>query len=63
MKMPWTKRADAEQKRREDAEEKCAQVEGDWDKLRTHRSSIDREIEINDWTSTAITLFAGKEPN
>lgn len=60
-KMPWTKRADAEQKKREAAQKKCAQVERDWDQLRTHRSSIDHEIEINDWTATAITLFAGRK--
>lgn len=57
--MPWTKRANAEKKRREDAELRCAQVKEDWVQIRRHQESIDREIQINDWTNTAIALFSG----
>lgn len=61
MKWPWVKRADEEKKQRMLAEEKCAQVEKDWTDIRNHRKSIDKEIEMNDWTATAIAMFAGKD--
>jgi hypothetical protein len=61
MKMPWTKRADEEKKRRLEAEARAVSVEEDWYHIRTHRKSIDQEVAINDWTATAISLFSGKE--
>lgn len=60
MKFPWTVRAEKAQKEREDAELRRAQVEDDWNKIEPHRSSIAREIAMNDWTTTAISLFGGK---
>lgn len=61
MKMPWTKRAEKERELRENAELRAEEIEKDWAQIRRHRRSIDREVELNDWTGTAIALFSGKE--
>jgi len=63
MKMPWKKREEQERERRLAAERRAMMTEKDWIQLRRHKHSIDKEIERNDWTSTAITLFSGKNPN
>lgn len=59
-RMPWNRRANAERQRRIDAESKRDSVEKDWALLNRHRRSIDREIELNDWTATAIAVFSGR---
>lgn len=61
MRFPWNKRADEEQLKREDAEKRATEIEKDWVHIRKHRRSIDRDIDLNDWTGTALALFSGKE--
>lgn len=58
--MPWNKRVEEERQRRLDAEFRRDSAEKDWALLNRHRKSIDREIELNDWTATAIAMFSGR---
>lgn len=58
MKLPWKKRAEKAHQDRLEAEKKYEEVQKDWDEIREHRDSIDQEIELNDWTRTAIKLFS-----
>lgn len=58
MKLPWQKRAEQARRDRLAAEEKYEEIQRDWVELREHKDSIDQEIELNDWTRTAIKLFS-----
>jgi hypothetical protein len=62
MRLPWKKREEEERKKRLDAERRAQQVDQDWVQIRRHKHTIDKEVERNDWTSTAITLFSGRNP-
>ncbi len=60
IKWPWTKRADAEERLRRHAELRRHEVEQDWEALRETTEAITSEVELNDWTRTALTIFQGK---
>lgn len=60
VKMPWTRRAEETEKALEDDELRLKTVQEDWDHILLHKSNIDREIRLNDWTSTVSRIFAGK---
>lgn len=60
MKLPWKQREKEEHKKRILAEERAKKTDQDWVQIRRHKHSIDREVERNDWTSTAIVLFSGR---
>lgn len=62
MAFPWKKREEEERKKRLAAEQRAHQVDQDWVQIRRHKHRIDKEVERNDWTSTAITLFSGRTP-
>ena len=57
---PWVRRAEIEREQRLSAEQRCEDIQDDWIKLRKFKHSIDQEIELNDWTETAIVVFSGK---
>lgn len=59
IKWPWTKRADAEEALRRRAEYRKHEVEQDWEALRETTEAISNEVELNDWTRTALTIFQG----
>lgn len=59
-KFPWTRRADAERKKRIEAEQRLVEVEADWERVREHRAAVQREVALNDWTRTAKTIFSGR---
>lgn len=60
IKWPWTKRADAEERLRRHAELRRHEVEQDWEALRETTKAISDEVELNDWTRTALTIFQGE---
>ena len=60
MKMPWTRRAEEEREHRIAAEERREATTHDWIQIRRYKQSIDREIELNDWTEAAVKLFSGR---
>lgn len=60
IKWPWTKRADDEERLRRHAELRRHEVEQDWEALRETTDAISSEVELNDWTRTALTIFQGK---
>ena len=59
IKWPWTKRADDEERLRRHAELRRHEVEQDWEALRETTEAITNEVELNDWTRTALTIFQG----
>ena len=58
-KWPWTKRAEAEEKLRRLAEYRRHEVDQDTATIREHIEAISTEVELNDWTRTALTIFQG----
>lgn len=60
LKMPWTKRAEETEKALEDDELRVQSVKEDWENILLHKSNIDREVNLNDWTRTVSHIFAGK---
>ena len=58
-KFPWTRRAEAERAKRLEAERRLAEVEADGETVQRHRAAVRREVNLNDWTRTAKTIFNG----
>jgi len=58
-KFPWTRRAEAEKAKRLEDEKRLAEVRADWEPVRRHRAAVRKEVELNDWTRTAKTIFGG----
>ena len=59
-KFPWVRRAEKLRSERLEAEAKREEVEKDWEPLLRSKRAIDREIELNDWTATAVVFFSGE---
>jgi hypothetical protein len=62
MKFPWNRRADRAHTDRVAAENRLKKVRGDWPKVHAEVADIRQQREINGWTATITTLFAGRQP-
>lgn len=60
IKMPWIRRAEETEEALKDDELRLKTVQDDWDHILLYKSNIDKEIRLNDWTSTVSRIFAGK---
>lgn len=59
IKWPWVRRADDEERLRRYAEHRREKAEEDWGSLRETTEAISNEVDLNDWTRTALIVFKG----
>ena len=59
--LPWTRRAEAETKKRLESEERLTKVLEDWSSIETYTHEVTKEVRLNDWTNTAKLLFTGTD--
>jgi hypothetical protein len=60
MKMPWTRRADAERDARLKAEARANATTSDWMIVKPLAAAIEYEDRLNNWTRHAKALFSGR---
>lgn len=60
MKMPWTKRAEAAERRAAEAEAQRARVEARWTRVEAVTDRAREHYELNGWTSTVLAIFSGE---
>lgn len=59
--LPWRRRAADAEHRLGEARRRLHRVHKDWTPLAEGLARIDREIQLNDWTTTAKRIFAGRD--
>lgn len=60
LRMPWTKRADHEQRRVADARLRLEEVRADSEPMRRHVDRVHREIKINGFLQGVLELNQGR---
>ena len=60
-RLPWRRRAVEHEQALHQARLRLARVHQDWTPLADGLARIDREIHLNDWTTTAKRIFSGRE--
>lgn len=59
MKWPWVRRAEDAEARVVDADEKLAEAQAKWPHVTRVTGEAMRHRELNGWTATVQTIFAG----
>ena len=59
--LPWRRRAVRAEKRLRETRRELRRVHQAWGPLAHSLARIDREVELNDWTRTARSIFSGGE--
>lgn len=60
LRMPWTKRADREHERVEDARLRLQQVQADTPRVRSHVNRVHQEVRINGFLQGVLELNKGR---
>lgn len=60
IQMPWTKRANTERERADDARLRLEEVEADSERVHGHVDRIHREVRINGFLAGVLELNRGK---